>query len=132
MVSFPESTLQAIAQRATHHLVGLLREGLHHRPEDVDLLTELGVLLTTAGQYQEGLEIDQRLVRLCPEDPIVHYNLGCSLALLGRVDEAFRALEAALDLGYEDLHLLHTDPDMANVRKDPRFGAFLERWTPRR
>jgi Flp pilus assembly protein TadD len=131
VVSFPQDVLESIQRRATDHMVDLLREGLQQRPRDVEILSALGGLLTTAGLLEEGLEIDLRLTQLCPEDPIVHYNLGCSLALMGRIDEAFRAIEAALDLGYEDLQLLHTDPDLSNLRKDARFTAFVERWSSR-
>ncbi len=61
-----------------------------HAPAYVDALMLLGEAYTRKGLYAEGLEIDRRLSALCPNDPIVHYNLACSYCLTSRKKEAPR------------------------------------------
>ena len=61
-------------------------------PDDADVLRAIGDLYTRVGQYERGLETDRKLVQLCPEDSMVWYNLGCSLALVNRRGAALEAL----------------------------------------
>jgi tetratricopeptide (TPR) repeat protein len=105
--------------------VGLARAVLACDPEHANALQMLGASLTRLGRHEDALVVDRRLVRLQPSDPIAHYNLACSFSNLGRVDDAFRSLERAFDLGYRDIRFLREDPDLENVRRDRRFDAFL-------
>src|SRR5262245_24403661 len=82
-------------------------EGLVRRdPEFVDALQLLGAHYTQRGKYAESLEVDERLSRLQPNDPLVYYNLACSYSLNRQFDLAVAALEKALNLGYRDLNWL--------------------------
>ena len=90
-------------------------------PNFVDALIPLAEAYTRKGLYEQGLKIDRKLVRLRRSDPIAHYNLACSLALMGRKDESFRTLEKAIRLGYRDFDHLKKDPDFKSLREDPRF-----------
>ncbi len=104
-----------------------LEELLAHEPCNEDALMVLGHTYTQRGDYQKGLDIDQRLVRLRPADPTVHYNLACSYALLKQVDPALGALGRAFALGYRDFRYALADPDLANLRQDPRFARLVRR-----
>lgn len=95
-------------------------------PEDTEVLRALGDLYTRTGDYSEGLRVDERLSQLCSEDPLVWYNLGCSLALTGGKEDALEALSRALELGYDDYEWMKKDPDLAVLRGDPRFESMLE------
>lgn len=93
-------------------------EGLVERDtEYVDALQLLGDGYTKRGKYLAGLRIDQRLADLRPDDPLVFYNLACSLCLTDRFDDAVNALEEAIDLGYRDFKWLAEDPDLQDLRK---------------
>ena len=107
---------------------GLIRRD----PRCVEALQILGDAYTKSGELREGLRVDRRLARLCPADPVVFYNLGCSLALLKRVDEAFAALDRAVRLGYHDERWLAKDPDLENLRQDHRFQRLRLRLSKRR
>lgn len=97
-------------------------EGIVRRDRQaIDALKILGDAYTKTGRWRDGLTIDRRLARLCPTEPTVFYNLACSYSLLGRIDPALTALEKAVRLGYHDARWLVKDPDLANVRRDPRF-----------
>jgi tetratricopeptide (TPR) repeat protein len=103
-------------------------EGLLQRdPNYIEALQILGDAYTKRGDYEKGLNIDQRLAALRPDDPLVLYNLACSLALTGQTDEAFRALERAITLGYNDAAWLKRDSDLKSLRNDPRFAALLQK-----
>ena len=104
-------------------LQGLARR----RPSDPRILRPLGDLYTTSGRYEEGLRVDLQLSRLCPSDPDVWYNLGCSLALLQRNPDAFQALERAVSLGYDDADWMGRDKDLAGLQDDPKFQGLLAR-----
>ena len=95
-------------------------------PEDTDVMRVLGDLYTRTGAYADGLRVDERLSRLCAEDPVVWYNLACSLALSNRPDDAFDALNRAVELGYNDYDGMKKDPDLASLHGDARFESILE------
>src|SRR5437879_4044555 len=63
---------------------------LERKPDYVDVLRVMGNHLTLKGRYAQGLAIDRRLVQLRPRDPLAHYNLACSYALLKRPDAALK------------------------------------------
>lgn len=90
-------------------------------------LQALGHAYTRRGDYQKGLEVDQRLARLRPDDPAVFYNLACSFSLLGRLDEAFLALDEAAAKGFRDLKMLMEDADLEAVRQDKRMEGYQRR-----
>lgn len=114
--------LQTVADR---HEQSLLEEALRDRPDDFELLVRLGEIYPRIGQPQEGLRIDLKLVSLAPSDPIVRYNLACSLALTLQPQAAFSALREAIRLGYSDLEHLLADDDLASLREDPLFADIL-------
>lgn len=100
---------------------------LRKKPDFVEALSALGDLYTRQGRYEKGLEIDEHLLRLRPEDPIVLYNLACSYSLLSDTDRALRTIQQAIDHGYDDFHHLEQDGDLDNLRHDRRFLEYFSR-----
>ena len=97
-------------------------EGIVRRdPEYIEALQLLGDHYTQRGSYGKGLQVDEKLSRLEPHNPLVFYNLACSYSLIGEVDAAAAALEKALTLGYRDFKWLAKDPDLRTLRKHPVF-----------
>lgn len=96
-------------------------------PDFAAALVALGELYTNVGMYEEGLAVDEKLVQLKPDDPIVLYNLGCSYSLLGFIDKAYRSVKKAVNCGYSDFEHLQQDEDLTNLRKDRRFQQYLSR-----
>jgi tetratricopeptide (TPR) repeat protein len=96
----------------------LFLEGIVRRdPAYIEALQILGDNYTRRGLYAEGLKIDQRLIRLRPDDSVVHYNLACSYSLTGQIELAFLALDTAISLGYRDFKAMDNDPDLDNARQ---------------
>jgi tetratricopeptide (TPR) repeat protein len=90
-------------------------------PDYVDALQLLGDHYTQRGLFNEGLNVDERLARLEPQNPLVFYNLACSYSLTEQFDRAALALEKALQLGYRDFSWLAKDPDLKKLRAQPVF-----------
>lgn len=101
---------------------------LEKYPNFITALITLGELYTRQGLYEKGLEIDLRLTKLRPNDPICHYNLACSYSLLRQHTEALEALEECMVLGYDDLAFLEEDADLNSLRKDPRYKDLLVKY----
>jgi tetratricopeptide (TPR) repeat protein len=104
---------------------------LERHPNYVDVLRVQGNNLTLKGRFVEGMQIDKRLVVLRPSDPLAHYNLACSYALLRRPEQALKILRRAVELGYRDFRYMRQDPDLDSIRHDPRFRQMLREYENR-
>jgi len=102
---------------------GLVRR----HPGNLEALSELAQVFTMLGRNNEGLAIDEQLVRALPESPLVRYNLACSLSLVGRSLEALDALERSIALGYDDIEHMLVDEDLLSLHKEVRFQRLLKR-----
>jgi tetratricopeptide (TPR) repeat protein len=96
-------------------------------PKYLEALQLLGDSYTERGRHRESLNVDRRLVRKEPQNPVAYYNLACSYALNGRVDRAVAALEHAIHLGYRDFRWIARDPDLRELRKHPRYRRIKEK-----
>ncbi|MFH1577857.1 MAG: tetratricopeptide repeat protein [Candidatus Omnitrophota bacterium] len=105
---------------------------LRDNPNFVNALIALGEAYTHQGRYKQGLGIDQRLAKLRPKDPVVHYNLACSYSLLEMVDLSLRALKRSISLGYDDFAFMEKDSDLQFIRQDPRYKELLFKQTRKR
>lgn len=108
-------------------LADILEVETERNPANVDALAELGHVYTRLRRYAHGLEVDRKLVRLVPDNPTVHYNLACSLSILGDTERALDALEQAVGLGYDDPGFMQADEDLARLRSEERFIQLVER-----
>ncbi len=113
--------LSAHEQRELDVAIGFLEGVIGRDPEYFDALQILGDDYTRRGRYQSGLQMDQRLADLRPEDPLVQYNLACSYSLLDQHEQAAAALHHALDHGYHDFKWLVRDPDLKKFRSHPLY-----------
>jgi len=107
--------------------IGFLEGVVRRDPGYIDALQILGDNYTRRGRFEDGLKVDEQLVRLRPGDALVHYNLACSCSLTGRFESAAVALNRALDLGYRDFKWLSKDPDLAKLRKHPLYKKIRAR-----
>lgn len=94
----------------------------------VEVLISLAEAYTKKGLYRKGLELDIRLSKLKPDDPIVFYNLSCSYSLTNKLEESLRSLERALLLGYRDLNFMDKDKDLVNLKRDPRYTQLKKKY----
>ena len=95
-------------------------------PDSVEVLVSLARVLMDLRRYKEGLDVHERLARLIPKNPIVHYNLACSQALCERSEDALASLRSAIHLGYDDVRFMCHDEDLASLRESPAFEALVK------
>ena len=98
---------------------------LERFPDYVDVLRVHGNNLTLKGRYADGLQLDKKLIGLRPQDPLAHYTLACSYALLRKAELALKTLRRAIELGYRDFRYMREDHDLDSIRHDPRFRQLL-------
>jgi tetratricopeptide (TPR) repeat protein len=89
----------------------------------VEALQLLGDDYTRRGRFKDGLQVDSRLARLCPDDPLVHYNLACSFSLTEEFRKAANALRKAIHYGYRDFDHLRKDADLESLRQQEIYAA---------
>jgi tetratricopeptide (TPR) repeat protein len=92
-----------------------------------DALELLGDAYDARGRFVDSVRIDRQLRELKPTDPLVRYNLACSLTRTGHFELAAKELEQALDLGYQDMRQLREDPDLEDLRSHPAYRRVREK-----
>lgn len=118
---------QRLERLGLEFLAGFYAAETHRYPENVEALAELGHAYTLLERFEDGLAVDRQLVRLVPENPTAHYNLACSLALVGHTVEALDALEGAIARGYDDAPHMLADRDLESLRGETRFQELAAR-----
>lgn len=133
--SHPTATSKALARGPDQNQLDFELEffqGVLNRcPDYIDALRIMGNLLTLKGRLVEGMQIDQRLIQLRPNEALVHYNLACKYALLKRPEQSLKTLRQAVELGYRDFRYMREDRDLDSIRQDPRFRALLREYESR-
>jgi adenylate cyclase len=101
---------------------------LLRNPTNVDVLRQLVELLAQQGDYEQALQLDRRLVALRPLDRFAHYNLACTLSVLGQIMPALKALEDCFALGYDDVAHMEADSDLDALQQHPGYFKLLRRF----
>jgi len=124
---FPDSLIARFRDQSQLDFeIEFFEQILARHPDYIDVLRCQGELLTRKGLYGRGLQVDLRLVDLCPHDCVVRYNLACSYALTGKKREAISALRQAIEDGYDDLSYLEVDRDLESLHDEPEYRKLLK------
>ena len=105
--------------------IQLYENVLKDSPDFVEAMMALADLYTKKGLIREGLQLDEKLSRLRPDNPMIFYNLACSYSLLNNQPAALNAVKKAIELGYDDFDYLYQDADLANLLTDKEFQQYL-------
>lgn len=76
-------------------------------------------------RYGEFEELSREMIATKTEPETWYYNLACALAVQGKIDEAFEALEQAVVAGFNNIAHAAQDSDLANLREDGRFEKLI-------
>lgn len=80
-----------------------------------------------SGDLDAAIDLHKKAAEFAEFRPIALYNVGCVHALKGRTEDAFKAIEKAIDAGFNDANQLRGDDDLKSLRDDKRFEALLAR-----
>jgi two-component system, chemotaxis family, chemotaxis protein CheY len=81
-----------------------LKQTVDPIPETVSVFNNYAIALRKADRFEESAAIYKRCLEITPDSGILHYNLGFLLTRLGKLAEARKVLQKALNLHPEDLH----------------------------
>ena len=88
--------------------------------------TSFGVsALATLGESARAREWMERALLIDPDNLNMRYNFACALAKLGDRDAALRMLESSISRIRGSLGNAEHDPELENLRDDPRFQKII-------
>jgi len=87
----------------------------------------LGYAYALAGQTSNARKMISELRLRSKQTYVPAYNFATIYAALGEKDQAFAYLETEYAKGAYYLDYLNLDPELANLRDDPRFAQLLKR-----
>jgi hypothetical protein len=98
-------------------------------PEDAVAWMRLGVSQAATRDPAAAASLE-KAVQLGADTPSDLYNVACGYALLGQKEKALDWLERAAAAGFDDKRLAESDTDLASLRGEARFKAFLDGLRP--
>jgi tetratricopeptide (TPR) repeat protein len=105
----------------------VLEAALAEDPSQGALWMMLGQAQVRRGEAEAALEAYEKAAEAGASPLGVAYRKAGAYATLGRTDEAFAALDAALDRGFPAPDRLRADPDLQFLQEDKRFLAAIQR-----
>ena len=76
--------------------------------------------------FDTALKTLQKGIMLDPKNPHIHYNYACYYSLIGQPKVSLKKLKEAIELGFEQLKQIQTDPDLENLRKSDEFKNWVK------
>ncbi|MBI5366635.1 MAG: hypothetical protein HZA54_06335 [Planctomycetes bacterium] len=134
-----EAIIVTVARLGDRALLTARQEELHALADSPDrpaeqrgaALSQLALLHARLEENDQALACYLKARDLAPGHPVLRYNLACSYAILGKADDAFRELEAAVGCGFDQWEWVRMDGDLEKLHADPRWEPLLERMSRR-
>ncbi|MCS0615015.1 protein kinase [Massilia kyonggiensis] len=98
----------------------LLADRLARAPDDVVLVSRMGLYAARSGHKDEAHTLITRAMALAPRNADVHFRAGLALEVLGDRKPALTAIATALRLGYP-VKYVEAEPDLVALRRDPGY-----------
>lgn len=98
----------------------LLAKRLERSPNDVVLVSRMGLYAARSGHNDEARALITRALTLAPETADVQFRAGFAYELIGDRKQALAAIAEALRLGYP-VKYVETEPDLLALRRDPGY-----------
>ncbi len=90
-------------------------------------LRERAYRLYEEKRYQQALRLFAQMLQETPDDPVLHYDYACVLALTGSPKAAIRYLKRAFELDRTLRNFAKDDPDLKALQNDPEFQQLMQR-----
>lgn len=100
---------------------------LRENDERGQAYSALAGLWSRMGKQDKALACYKKAIEMAPNDKTLRYNLACSYAQMGKLDEAFKSLDLAIDKGFDHWEWMRMDGDLKPLHKDPRWKKALKR-----
>jgi tetratricopeptide (TPR) repeat protein len=119
-----QGTQEQVAEVAYKRAIGLGEARLEVNPDDSMVISDIALYYSRIGNVEKARELDEKANGQGAGIMYVHYNSALIHVQFGEVDEAFVALERAVELSYER-ELLRRDPALKGLQDDERFRRLL-------
>src|SRR5256884_1805284 len=126
------------ARIAFEHARSVAGKLVREAPQDATRHGQLGLILAALGQKEEAISEGRRAVELLPESqdafdgPQAAASLAQIYAWTGEFDEAFRLLDHLLVVPNGlTVPMLKLEPMWDPLRKDPRYQALIDKYSPK-
>jgi predicted esterase len=87
---------------------------------------EAGLARVEKGEVDYGEQKPRAVAELKQMTSGNYYNQACCLSLLGRKEEAIKALSRSMDLGWLDVDHMKMDKDLDPIRESPEYKALID------
>jgi serine/threonine-protein kinase len=110
------------ARQAYDKARSLLAERLVRSPNDVLLVSRMGLYAARSGHQDEARTLITRALTLAPTNADAQFRAGLAYELLGDRKRALATIAEALRLGYPAKYV-EAEPDLVALRRDPGYHA---------
>ncbi|WP_288381438.1 serine/threonine-protein kinase [uncultured Massilia sp.] len=121
---------EAQARAAYEKARELLAPRLARAPDDVLLVSRMGLYAARTGDATDAAVLLPRALALAPGSADVQFRTGLAHELLGQRDAAVAAINNARRLGYP-VKFIDAEPDLVALRRDERYVRASAAGTPR-
>jgi len=94
---------------------------LRHNKSFDETYINLSTAYLIGKQFEAALKTLNALQAINPKHPLLHYNLACYYSLTEKIALGLESLEFAVANGFNNIQILKRDPDLENLRHDPKF-----------
>jgi serine/threonine protein kinase/Flp pilus assembly protein TadD len=108
------------ARKAYQKARDLLAPSLLRAPNDVTLMSRMGLYSARAGDKAKATELMLKAVALAPKSPDVHFRAGLAYELLGNRKLALEEIAKAKSFGYP-AEFIEAEPDLVALRRDASY-----------
>jgi serine/threonine-protein kinase len=108
------------SQQAYRKAVALIKPLLDRVPDDVTLISRMGLYSAKVGDKAMALLLSRKAVDITPNNSTIRFRAAVAYEIAGKRVEALAELTKAQQLGYP-MKLIGTEPDLLALRSDPRF-----------
>lgn len=115
------------AQQALREALVRADRALDRNPADAYSMMSKFLCHARLGEAEQAKHFANQVKAMSPDDPMVDYNIGCALALLGETETALNFLEQGLKRAnsVEFVKVLKQDVDLDSLRREPRFQKIV-------
>ena len=110
-----------LKQKKTEEAIKNYNMALHHNNRFEEAYINLSTAYLNKKNFKLSLKTLNTLESINPNHPLLHYNFSCYYALLGNIPKGIESLNQAIANGFKNHQILETDPDIENLRQNPRF-----------
>ncbi len=120
---------QQKAEQAYRKAIEAIEKQLAFEPTSAELLSDASVLRAKVGDRTRAVEEIAQALRFAQDDPSVSHRAALVYELIGARDRAFAVLAGAIRGGYS-VEEINREPELANLRQDPRYRRLLASAVP--